>query len=149
MEVILFDNVKGLGRQGDKVKVSEGYFRNFLKPKNLAEEATPAALKRYNAMKKKAVEMAALKVAEARELEARIQDVVFTVPAKAGTGEKLFGAVTSADIAKAMEAQGFSADKKQIELPEPIKTLGEHKVHLKIHPEVTAEITIKVERAEK
>lgn len=149
MEVILFDNVKGLGRQGDKVKVSEGYFRNFLKPKNLAEEATPAALNRYNKMKKKALEMAAQQVAEARELEAKIKGVEFIVPAKAGTGEKLFGAVTSADIAKAMEAQGFNADKKQIDLPEPIKTLGEHKVHLKIHSEVTAEITIKVERTEK
>lgn len=149
MEVILFDNVKGLGRQGDKVKVSEGYYRNFLKPKNLAEEATPAALKRYEKMKKKALEMAAHQVAEAKELEAKIKDVEFVVPAKAGTGEKLFGAVTSADIAKAMEAQGFSADKKQIDLPEPIKSLGVHKAALKIHPEVTAEITVKVERAEK
>ncbi len=149
MEVILFDNVKGLGRQGDKVKVSEGYYRNFLKPKNLAEEATPAALKRYEKMKKKALEMAAHQVAEAKELEAKIKDVEFVVPAKAGTGEKLFGAVTSADIAKAMEAQGFSADKKQIDLPEPIKSLGIHKAALKIHPEVTAEITVKVERAEK
>lgn len=149
MEVILFDNVKGLGRQGEKVKVSEGYFRNFLKPKNLAEEATPAALKRYDKMKKKAVEMAALQVAEARELEAKIKDVQFVVPGKAGTGDKLFGAITTADIAKAMEAQGFTADKKQIDLPEPIKSLGEHKAHLKIHPEVVAEITIKVERTEK
>lgn len=149
MEVILFDNVKGLGRQGEKVKVSEGYFRNFLKPKNLAEEATPAALKRYEKMKKKALEMAAQQVAEARELEAKIKDVEFAVPAKAGTGDKLFGAVTSADIAKAMEAQGFSADKKQIDLPEPIKTVGIHKARLKIHPEVVAEITIKVDRTEK
>jgi len=149
MEVILFDNVKGLGRQGEKVKVSEGYFRNFLKPQNLAEEATPAALKRYEKMKKKALEMAAAKVAEARELEAKIKDIEFVVPGKAGSGDKLFGAITSADIVKAMDAQGYAADKKQIDLPEPIKTLGIHKAHLKIHPEVTAEITIKVERAEK
>ena len=149
MEVILFDNVKGLGRQGEKVKVSEGYFRNFLKPKNLAEEATPAALKRYEKMKKKAVEMAAAQVAEAKELEAKIKDVEFVVPAKAGDGEKLFGAVTSADIAKAMADKGFTADKKQIDLPEPIKTLGLHKAYLKIHSEVNAEITIKVERIEK
>lgn len=149
MEVILFDNVKGLGRQGEKVKVSEGYFRNFLKPKNLAEEATPAALKRYEKMKKKALEMAAQQVAEARELEAKIKDVEFVVLAKAGAGDKLFGAVTSADIAKAMEAQGFSADKKQIDLPEPIKSVGIHKARLRIHPEVVAEITIKVDRTEK
>jgi len=149
MEVILFDNVKGLGRQGDLVKVSEGYFRNFLKPKNLAEEATPAAMKRYEKMKKKAIELAAQKVADARELEARIKDIEFVVEAKAGSGEKLFGAVTSADIAKVLEAKGFSIDKKAIEIPEPIKTVGLHKAHLKIHTEVTAEITIKVVRTEK
>lgn len=149
MEVILFDNVKGLGRQGEKVKVSEGYFRNFLKPKNLAQEATPAALKQYEKMKKKAVEMAAAQVSEAKELEAKIKDVEFEVPAKAGTGDKLFGAVTSPEIVKAMEAKGFTVDKKQIEIPEPIKSLGEHKVKLKIHPEVTADVTIKVVRIEK
>ena len=149
MEVILFDDVKGLGRQGEKVKVSEGYYRNFLKPKNLGEEATPAALKRYEKMQKKAIEMAAAQVAEAQELANRIKDVEFVIKAKAGDGEKLFGAVTSADIAKAMADQGFAADKKQIDLPEPIKTLGLHKAALKSHTEVTAEITVKVERLEK
>ena len=149
MQVILFDNVKGLGRQGDLVKVSEGYFRNFLKPKNLAEEATPAALQRYEKMQKKAIELAAQKVSDARELEAKLKDIEFTVPAKAGTGDKLFGAVTTSDIAKALENKGFTIDKKAIETPEPIKTVGLHKAHLKIHSEVTAEITINVVRAEK
>lgn len=149
MQVILFDNVKGLGRQGDLVKVSEGHYRNFLKPKNLAEEATPAALKRYEKIQKKAVELAAQKVADARELEAKIKDIEFVVQAKAGNGDKLFGAVTTPDIAKALEDKGFSIDKKAIEIPEPIKTLGLHKAHLKIHTEVTAEITLKVVRIEK
>ncbi len=149
MEVILFDNVKGLGRQGDLVKVSEGYFRNFLKPKNLAEEATPAARQRYDKMKKKAIELAAAQVAEARELEAKLKGIEFVVNAKAGSGEKLFGAVTNADVAKAMENQGFAVDKKQIDTPEPIKTVGLHKAHVKIHSEVTAEVTVKVVRAEK
>lgn len=149
MEVILFDNVKGLGRQGDLVKVSEGYFRNFLKPKNLAEEATPAARQRYDKMKKKAIELAAAQVAEARELEAKLKGIEFVVNAKAGSGEKLFGAVTNAGVAKAMENQGFAVDKKQIDTPEPIKTVGLHKAHVKIHSEVTAEVTVKVVRAEK
>src|SRR5690606_30379416 len=127
------------GRQGDLVKVSEGYFRNFLKPKNLAEEATPVALKRYEKMKKKAIELASQKVADARELEARIKDIEFEVPAKAGSGDKLFGAVTSTDIAKALEDKGFSVDKKAIDIPEAIKTLGFHKAHHKIHSEDTAE----------
>lgn len=149
MQVILFDNVKGLGRQGDLVKVSEGYFRNFLKPKNLAEEATPAALQRYNKMQKKAIELAAAKVAEAQELANRLKDVKFEVPAKAGSGDKLFGAVTGADVAKALEAAGYTIDKKSIDIPEPIKTVGPHTVNLKIHSEVTAQITVNVVRAEK
>jgi large subunit ribosomal protein L9 len=147
MEVILFDHVKGLGRQGDLVKVSDGYFRNFLKPHKLAEEATPAALKRYETMKKKAVELAAQKSGEAKELAARLANVTLSMKAKAGTGEKLFGAVTNADIAKALENAGFSIDKKQIDTPEPIKTLGAHNVVLKIHPEVHATVKLNVERA--
>lgn len=149
MKVILFDHVKGVGRQGDLVNVSEGYFRNFLKPKNLAEEATPAALKRYEKMQKKAVELAAQKVADAQELADKIKDIQFTVKAKAGSGDKLFGAVTTTDIAKALEDGGFTIDKKAIDTPEAIKTLGLHKAYLKIHTEVTAEITINVVRTEK
>jgi large subunit ribosomal protein L9 len=147
MEVILYDHVKGLGRQGDLVKVSDGYFRNYLKPNKLAEEATPAALKRYETMKKKAVELASQKSGEAKELAGRLANVTLSMKAKAGTGEKLFGAVTNADIAKALESQGFTIDKKQIDTPEPIKTLGTHKVILKIHPEVSATVKLNVERA--
>lgn len=146
MEVILYDHVKGLGRQGDLVKVSDGYFRNYLKPNKLAEEATPAALKRYETMKKKAVELAAQKVGEAKELAGRLANVTINLKAKAGTGDKLFGAVTNADIAKALEAQGFTIDKKQIETNEHIKTLGMHEVTLKIHPEVAAKVKLNVER---
>jgi large subunit ribosomal protein L9 len=146
MEVILFDNVKGLGRQGDLVKVSEGYFRNFLQPKNLAAEATPSALKQYEKMKKKAVELAAAKVAEAKELAEKLGAASVTVKAKAGTGEKLFGAVTNQEIAKALEISGFAVDKKQIETAEPIKTLGNHAVSVRIHPEVAGRFTLKVVR---
>jgi large subunit ribosomal protein L9 len=146
MEVILFDNVKGLGRQGDLVKVSEGYFRNFLKPQNLAAEATPAALKQYEKMKKKAVELAAAKSADAKELAAKLSAANVTVKAKAGAGDKLFGAVTTQEIAKALEAAGFVVDKKQIETAEPIKSLGEHAVSVKIHSEVSGKFKLKVVR---
>ncbi len=147
MEVILFDDVKGLGRQGDLVKVSDGHFRNFLKPKNLAEEASPAALQRYEKMKKKVIELAAQKVSEAKELESRLTSVIVKLKAKAGDRDKLFGAVTSQDIVKAMEEHGYTIDKKQIEMPDPIKTLGEHTAKLRIHPEVVASLKLLVEKA--
>lgn len=146
MEVILFDNVKGLGRQGDLVKVSEGHFRNFLAPKKLAEEATPAAKQRYAKMQKKALEVSQQKVEDAKEIEKRLQAARIVVKAKAGDGDKLFGAVTTQEIAKAMEPQGFKLDKKIIETEHPVKSLGEHAVFIKIHPEVTAKIMIHVER---
>ncbi len=146
MEVILFDDVKGLGRQGDLVKVSEGYFRNFLKPKNLGDEATPAARQRYEKMKKKALELLAQKSADARELAEKLKGVVVTVKAKAGESEKLFGSITTQEIADALKAAGYIVDKKQIEHGEHIKTLGDHKVKIRLHTEVTGEFTLRVER---
>jgi large subunit ribosomal protein L9 len=147
MEVILFADVKGLGRQGDRVKVSEGYFRNFLKPRGLADEATPANVKRFEKMKQKQLELAAQKVAEARELAKRIQDLVVTLKAKAGESDRLFGSVGAADIAEALKQQGYLIDKKNIELEEPIKKLGTHEVVLRLHPEVRAKVKLVVERA--
>jgi large subunit ribosomal protein L9 len=146
MEVILFDDVKGLGRHGEVVKVSEGYFRNFLKPKGLADVATPAARKRYEAMKKKAVQLAAEKLADARDLAKKLADVSVTVKAKAGEGEKLFGSITTQEIADALKAEGYIVDKKQIEHDEHIKTLGPHKVRIRLHTEVHGEFTLQVER---
>lgn len=147
MEVILFDNVKGLGRQGDRVKVSEGYFRNFLKPRGLADEATPANIKRFEQMKKKQIELAAAKAAEARQLAQRIQNLVVTIQAKAGESERLFGSITAQDIAEALARQGYQIDKKNIVLDEPIKKLGSYAVGLKLHPEVQTDVKVVVERA--
>lgn len=146
MKVILFDNVKGLGRQGDLVNVSEGYFRNLLKPKNLAEEATPAALKRYEKMKKKALEVAELKLQEAKDVAEKMANTKFVIKAKAGESDKLFGAVTSADVAKCLEENGYAVDKKLIDIPNPIKTLGGHHIRVKLHSEVNAEVVITVEK---
>lgn len=146
MDVILYDDVKTLGRQGDIVKVSEGYFRNFLKPKNLAQEATPAALKRWEAMKKKEVQLAAEKTAEARDLAKRLENVTITVKGKAGDSEKLFGSITTQEIADAMKAQGYTVDKRNINLDEPIKKLGIFTIGIKIHPEVEGKVKLLVER---
>ncbi len=147
MEVILFADVKGLGRQGDRVKVSEGYFRNFLKPRGLADEATPANIKRFEKMKQKQLELAAAKVAEARDLAKRIENLVVTIKAKAGESDRLFGSVTAADIAETLAQQGYLIDKKNIEIEEPIKKLGTHSITLRLHPEVHAKVRLVVERA--
>ena len=146
MEVILFDSVKGVGIQGDIVKVSEGYFRNFLKPQGLADVATPAVIQRYERSKKKTLELAAERSAEARELAKKLEALIVPVKAKAGDGEKLFGSVTTQEIAEALKAQGYIVDKKQIEVEEPIKSLGAHKVHVRLHTEVRGTFTLMVER---
>ena len=147
MEVILFKDVKGLGRQGDRVKVSEGYFRNFLKPRGLADEATPANIKKYEKVKHKQLELAAAKVAEARDLARRIENLTVTIKAKAGESDRLFGSVTAQEIAEALAQQGYLIDKKNIGIAEPIKKLGEHTVVLKLHTEVRAKVRLIVERA--
>jgi large subunit ribosomal protein L9 len=147
MEVILFDNVKNLGHQGDIVKVAEGYFRNYLKPHGLADEATAANKARYDKMRHRALVLAAEKATEARALAKRLDDVTVTVRAKAGESDKLFGSITAHDIADALAAQGFVVDKKQVGVDEHIKRLGLFTVNLRIHPEVEAKVKVLVERA--
>lgn len=146
MEVILFDDVKGLGRQGEIVKVAEGYFRNFIRPKQLGEEATPANMKRYEKMKKKAIELAAERLSEAQALAKRLEEVTVNVRAKAGEGDKLFGSITQQDIADALAAKGFTVDKRHIEIDEHIKRLGTFTVRIQIHPEVQGKLKVLVER---
>ena len=147
MEVILFESVKNLGRAGDKVKVANGYYRNYLGPQGMAEEATPSALKRFEKMKKKKMELEAQRADEAREIAKRLEGVTITVKAKAGDSEKLFGSVTPQDIVDALAAQGFQTDKKNITTNEPVKHLGEYTVTIAIHPEVDGEVKLVVERS--
>lgn len=145
MEVILFDDVKNLGRQGDVVKVAEGYFRNFLKPKGLADEATPSSLKRLEHIKKRQLKLAAEREAEARDLAKRLEGVTVTVKAKAGENDKLFGAVTPQNVVDALAASGFIVDKKQVEIPDPIKKLGMYTLAVRIHPEIEGKFKLLVE----
>lgn len=144
MKVILKDDVKNLGRMGDVVNVSDGYARNFLLPKNLASEASTKNIKELEHNKKIILEKAA-KIRDASKNTAeKLSALRLTVKAKAGEDSKLFGSVTSMDIAGALAAEGFEIDKKKIHIEEPIKRLGEYTVQVRVHPEVTAQIAVNV-----
>ncbi len=142
MEVILRQSIDRVGAPGDIVKVSPGYARNFLLPRGLAYEATPGNKKRI------AQERSRLEAAEAARREAaealakRLEEVSVTFSARVGDEGKLFGSVTAADIAQQLETQGFHVEKRQIDLPEPIKALGVYRVPVRLHPEVKLEIKV-------
>ncbi len=142
MEVILREAVEKLGHPGDIVKVSAGYARNFLLPRGIAYEATAGNKKRI------AQEKATLEAAEnarrtaAEEFAAKIEPISLTFAARVGEEGKLFGSVTSGDIVAQLEAQGVHVEKRQIDLPEPIKALGVYKVGIKLHADVKPEIKV-------
>lgn len=145
MKVILLADVKGQGKAGEVVKVSDGFARNMLFPKGLAKEATPGnlkALERHNAeMAKEAAE----KKAEAEALAEKFREISVKIVTKAGDNGKLFGSITSADIAKAVKEQfGIDVDKKKIVLPNPIKQAGKHSVNVKLYPEVTGTLEVEI-----
>ena len=145
MKVILTQDVKGSGKKGQAVNVSDGYARNFLFPKKLAVEATEANMKELERQNKLAAEKKAADLAEAKALGVKIKGLEIKVPAKTGGGQKLFGAVTNKDIGDALERDhGVAIDRRKIELKAAIKTLGEHEVLIRLHPEVvlTQKITV-------
>lgn len=145
MKVILLQDVKALGKSGEVVNVSDGHARNFLFPRNLAQEATEGALRMVEQrIKTEKVKAAKLK-AEAEELAAKLGGAKITVKAKAGTEGRLYGAVTGKEIADAVKSQtGLAVDKRKFDLTEPIKHLGPFELHAKVHPEVTATLHITV-----
>lgn len=144
MEVILRDDIKSLGKAGDLVRVKPGYARNFLLPKGLAYEATEGNKKRIVAeTKARNVRLAAEKDA-AVAVAAGISAVLLTFTRKAGEEGKLFGSITSQDIADSLAAQGQTVDKRKVELTHPIKTVGEHTVTVRLHPEVHADVRVTV-----
>ena len=144
MKVILKTDVKDLGQTGEVVNVKDGFARNYLMPRGLAAEANIRNIKSFEHEKKKIVSLAKKVKTGAEGLAERISAVTLTIRAKAGEEEKLFGSVTTADIAEALKAQGIEVDKKKIHLEEPIKRLGEFKVGVKLHTDVLAEFTIQV-----
>jgi large subunit ribosomal protein L9 len=145
MKVILLADVKGQGKKGEIKNVSEGYARNYLFPRNLAEEATEANLQKLKAEQEAKARKEAEELRAAQELAAKMSDLKVTVRTQAGEGGRLFGAVTTKHIGEALAKLGYNIDKRKIQLHDPIKSLGGHKVQIKLHPEVTANITVYVE----
>lgn len=144
IEVILREDVKSLGRAGELVRVKPGYARNYLLPHGLAYEATEGNKKRIAAESKARAVRGQADRTEAERFAAKLNGVSLTLSGKAGEEGKLFGSITSQDIAEALAAQGHTVDRRRIELEHPIKTLGEHAVAVRVHPEVHAELRVSV-----
>jgi large subunit ribosomal protein L9 len=144
MEVILKEDVANLGHRGDVVKVADGYGRNFLLPRKLAMQATLANKAVVEQMKSSAVRRSATEKAQAEELAAKLDPIVLSFTRKSGEGGHLFGSVTSADIAAELATKGFEVDRRKIQAEEPLKTVGDFTVAIKLYREVAAHIKVKV-----
>ena len=142
MEIILRQAVESLGHPGDVVTVKNGYARNFLLPRGFAFEATPGNLKRINAERSRLVEAENDRRGTASELAKKLEEVQLTFSARVGEEGKLFGSVTSQDIAEQLAAQGFNIEKRLIDLHDPIKALGVYRVPVKLHADVKPEIRV-------
>ena len=146
MIVILNKDVKGTGKAGDVVKVSDGYARNMLIPKGLATETTQGNIRHLEKQKAIAAEKKAEEKAAAKKQAEKIGKLTVTIKTKAGDGGKIFGSITSKDIAEGLKSQhGIEVDKKKIQLSSPIKQTGEMSVDIKLYSEVSAELKVKVE----
>jgi large subunit ribosomal protein L9 len=144
MDVILREDVEKLGTRGQLVKVAPGYARNFLLPNKMAVAATESNKKIVEQERQAHLRREAKVEGEAKDLGKMLGAVAITISQKAGENDQLFGSVTSKDIAEALEKQGYTIERRKIALEEPIKTLGEFKVPIRLHREVTAEITVTV-----
>jgi large subunit ribosomal protein L9 len=144
IEVILREDVKSLGKAGEMVRVKPGYARNFLLPQGLAFEATEGNKKRIAAETRARGVRNDAERTEAERFAAALGGVTLTLTGKAGEEGKLFGSITTQDIAEALAAQGHQVDKRRIELEHPIKTLGHHTVGVRLHSEVHAEVRVSV-----
>lgn len=142
MQIILKERVEKLGEPGDVVRVKPGYARNFLLPRGMAYEATPANMKRIERERAQLEKQAAETLAAAREQAAKLEGVSLTFPARAGQEGRLFGSITSGDIAEKLAEQGIQIDRRQIELDEPLKALGVFSVPVRLHSEVRPELKV-------
>lgn len=145
MQVILTQDVKALGKKGDIVNVSDGYARNFILPKKLGLEATPKNLNDLKLQKQAEDKRQKEILEEAKELAKKIEALTIELKIKTGEGGRTFGSISSKEIAQELVSKHkMDIDKKKLVLPEPIKTLGTHTVAVKLHPQVTAELKVKV-----
>ena len=144
MEVILKEDVANLGHRGDVVKVADGYGRNFLLPRKLALQATLANKAVIEQMKAAATRRSAEEKVQAQELVTKLEPVTLSFTRKSGENGQLFGSVTTADIAGELATKGFEIDRRKIQLSEPIKSLGNFTVSVKLHREVTAHVGVHV-----
>jgi large subunit ribosomal protein L9 len=148
MEVILKEDVNNLGHRGDVVKVAAGYGRNYLLPQNLAMEANANNKAVIEQMKNSAVRKSAKEKTEAEALVAQLDAIALTFARKTGENDHLFGSVTSSDIAQQLEEKGFTIDRRKIHLDEPLKSLGDFLVPVRLHREVTAHVKVVVQGEE-
>jgi large subunit ribosomal protein L9 len=146
MEVILKEDVAKLGARGEVVKVAEGYGRNFLLPRKLAIEATSGNKKVIEQMKAAAVRRSAKEKAQAEELAKQFDGLSVSFQRRSGEHDQLFGSVTSSDIAEALEKKSFQIDRRKVQLHEPLRTLGEFTVPVKLHKDVTAHLKVVIEK---
>jgi large subunit ribosomal protein L9 len=146
MQIILQEDVDKLGHRGDVVTVKPGYARNFLLPKKLAVEATPGNMKALERIRGALAKKTATELDAAKKQAELLHAVSLKFTRKTGENDQMFGSVTSGDIADGLKAQNFSVDKRQVQLADPIKTLGEFPVTIKVFRDVTAEIKVHVEK---
>ena len=148
MEVILKEHVDHLGRRGEIVKVASGYARNYLLPLKLDLAVTEENKRQIEREKARAEAKDAEELKEAQALAARVEKAEIAIARRVGEGDVLYGSVTSADVADALAARDITVDRRKIQLADPLKTLGEHQVPVKVHRDVTVTLTVKVVAAE-
>ena len=144
MEIILREHVDNLGKRGEIVKVADGYARNYLLPRKLALPATDGNKKHVERERRKMEVREAGEKSQSEAIAARLANVEITIARRVGETDQLYGSVTTADIADYLKTKGFDIDRRKLILPEPIKTIGEHDVPLKLHREVTAPLKVHV-----
>jgi len=146
MKIILKQDVKGTGKKEQMVEVSDGYARNFLFPKGLAVEASASNVNIMKTKKEAEANKKDREIAQAKELAKKIKDITLTIKVKAGDNGKLFGSITSKDVAEAMKTQQkLEIDKKKLVMPDALKVVGTFGVEVKIYPEISSKFTVKIE----
>jgi large subunit ribosomal protein L9 len=147
MKIVLLESVAKMGKRGDIVEVSAGYFRNYLQPRGLAAEATPDNLTSLERRRRKEEKVALKEKDDASVAAGRLEEKTLKFTLKVGEDDRAFGSVTAADIAEKLREIGYDVDKKKVQLEEPIRKLGLYTVHVRLHPDVTAKAKLLVEKA--